>query len=314
MKKLLPVILILFFTNVSQHSVFGQNPLNTDGTAFTAPIKTLELSLFRPAKYGLTKRDELSAHPLAFFVLPHVFYKRQWIKFELFKQRFLFSSRHGIYYPKFALNLNQRLPFEFTHFQPEDANVPGAAAFQSEVLLSHYLHEPDHCTAGDYLLTLRLGFKYALKFSNIDQPLIFQSVLYRETTVLLPGFNWYIGADLDGHLNYTYNYFVDLDYYAYGFVNNYSVESKFGISGYAGKHLSGFAGLKLAFSTMPDRNRFLIMPVAGFSYFIDLRKRKKSGTDLFGRKKPFKHDNSLERDDKYYEDLEKRENLTDTIQ
>ncbi len=314
MKKLLSFILILIFANVSADSVFGQNPLSTDGTAFTVPIKTLELSLFRPAKFGLTKKDELSLHPLAFFVMPHIFYKRQWTKFELFAQRFLFSSRHGIYYPKSALNLNQQLPLESVHFEPEDADVPGSLAFQSEVLVSHYLHEPDHCSAGDYLMTLRLGFKYALKFDSGDQPLIYQSVLYRETAVLLPGFIWYVGADLDGHINYTYNYFVDLDYYAYGFVNDYSVESKFGISGYAGKHLSGFAGLKLAFSTMPDRNRFLIMPIAGFSYFIDFRKRRKSGTDLFGRKKPFKHDNSLERDDKYYEDLEKRENLSDTIQ
>ncbi len=314
MKKLFPIILILILTSGLKHSVFGQNPLNTDGTAFTVPIKTLELSLFRPAKFGLTEKDELSAHPLAFFVMPHIFYKRQWLRFELFNQRFLVSSRHGIYYPKFALNLNQRLPFGFTHFQPEDTNVPGALAFQSEVLVSHYLHEPDHCSAGDYLITARLGFKYALKFSQIDEPLINQSILYRETAVLIPGFIWYVGADLDGHLNYTYNYFADLDYYAYGFVNNYSLESKLGISGYYGKHFSGFAGLKLAFSTMPGHNRFLVMPIAGFSYFIDMRKRKKNGTDLFGRKKPFKHDNSLERDDKYYEDSEKRKNLADTIQ
>jgi len=314
MKKLLSFILIIIFANISVSSVFGQNPLNTEGTAFTVPIKTLELSLFRPAKFGLTKKDELSVHPLAFFVMPHIFYKRQWLKFELFTQRFLFSSRHGIYYPKFALNLNQRLPFESVHFEPEDTDVPVTLAFQSEVLVSHYFHEPNHCSAGDYLMTLRLGFKYALKFNSPDQPLIYQSVLYRETAVLLPGFIWYAGADLDGHINYTYNYFVDLDYYAYGFVNNYSIESKLGISGYAGKHLSGFAGIKLAFSTMPDRNRFLIMPIAGFSYFINFRRRKKSGTDLFGRKKPFRHDNSMERDDKYYENLEKRKNLNDTIQ
>ena len=314
MKKTFFIVCIFLFF-LSAGNSFAQNPLRTDGTAFTIPIKTLELSLFRPAKYGLTKKDELSIHPIGFFILPHAFYKRQWLKFELFNQRFLFSSRHGLYFPKFALNFNQRrLPFGFTKYQPDNATVPGVLAFQSEVLLSHYLHEPDHCSAGDYLLTLRLGFKYGLKFSSFDQPLIFQSILYRETAVLLPGFIWYAGGNINGHINYTYNYFADLNYYAYGFVNNYSVESKIGIYGYSGKHLSGFAGLKFGFSTMPDRNRFLIMPIAGFSYFIDFRKRRKSGTDLFGRKKPFKHDNSLERDDKYYEDLEKRENLKDTIQ
>ncbi len=311
MKEITFIILIFYFFS---HPASAQNPLRTDGTAFTAPIKTLEVSLFRPAKFGLTKKDELSAHPVGLFILPHFFYKRQWIKFELFRKRFLFSSRHGIYYPRFALNLNQKLPFEFTHFEPTDAAVPHILAFQSEALLSHYLHEPDHCSAGDYLMTLRLGFKYALKFSSFDEPLIYQSILFRETAVLIPGFIWYAGAGINGHINYTYNYFAALDYYAYGFVNNYSVEAKGGIYGYYGKHLSGFAGLKLAFSTMPDRNRFMIIPIAGISYFIDFRKHRKSGTDLFGRKKPFNHDNSLERDDKYYEDLEKRENLNDTIQ
>ena len=309
--------LIFFLISFLFHFKKGesQNPLRTDGTAFTVPVKMLELSLFRPAKYGLTKKDELTAHPVGMFILPHAFYKRKWIRFDLFGKHFQFSSRHGLYFPKFALNFNQkRLPFGFTKYQPEDATVPGVLALQNEVLLSHYLHEPDHCSAGDYLITGRLGFKYALKFSPLEHPVIYQSILYRETAVLLPGFIWYAGGQLDGHINYTYNYFADLDYYAYGFINNYSIEGKAGIYGYYGKHLSGFAGIKLGFSTMPDRNRFLIMPIAGFSYFIDMRKRKKSGTDLFGRKKPFKHNNSLERDDKYYEDLEKRENLQDTIQ
>ncbi len=313
MKKPALIILILTIISTLNNPVSGQNPLRTDETAFTVPVKTLELSLFRPAKYGLTKKDELSAHPIGMFVLPHFFYKRQWLKFDLFRQRFLFSSKHGIYYPHFALNLNQRLPFGFTHFKPEDAGVPNTLAFQSEILLSHYLHEPDHCSAGDFLLTVRLGFKYALKFSSFDEPLIYQSILFRETAVLIPGFVWYAGAGSNGHINYTYNYFANFDYYAYGFINNFSVEAKGGIYGYYGKHLSGFAGLKFAFSTMPDRNRFLIMPIVGVSYFIDFRKRKKYGTNLF-RKSPFKHDNSLDRDDKYYENLEKRKNLNDTIQ
>ncbi len=294
---------------------YAQNRLRTDGTAFTVPIKTLELSLFRPAKYGLTKKDELDAHPVGLFFMPHLFYKRKWVRFDLFAKHFMFSSRHGLYFPKFALNFNQqRLPFGFTKYQPENAKIPGVLAIQNEVLLSHFLQEPDHCSMGDYLLTAKLGFKYGFKFSDIDQPLIYQSVLYRETAVLIPGFVWYSDVQLDGHINFVFNYFADLKWYAYGFINNWSIESKAGIYGYSGKHLSGFAGLKFAYSTIPGGNRFLLMPIAGFSYFIDLRKRKKSGTDLFGKKKPFKHDKSLERDDKYYEDMEKRKNLKDTIQ
>ncbi len=314
MKKTLFLILLFYLTVKPENVSFGQNPLRTDGTAFTIPIKKLELSLFRPAKFGISKKDEVSMHPAGVFVLPHIFYKRRWVKFDLFGRHFQFSSKHGLYYPKPALNLNQRLPFSFTKYEPESATVPGRLAFQSEILVSHFLHEPDHCSPGDYLITGRLGFKYSLNLSDSEHPLIYQSILYRETAVLIPGFIWYSGVQLDGHINFTFNYFADLKWYAYGFVNDYSIESKFGIYGYSGRHLSGFAGLKFAYSSIPDKNRFLVMPIAGFSYFIDFRKRRKSGTDLFGRKKPFKHDNSLDRDDKYYEELEKRESLKDSIQ
>ncbi|NPA68284.1 MAG: hypothetical protein GXO50_06705 [Chlorobi bacterium] len=310
MKKQIRIILFILLMPVF---ALGQNPLRTDGTAFTVPVKVLELSLFRPAKYGLTKKDQLSIHPVGTFILPHIFYKRKWVKFELFRQKFIFSSRHGIYYPKPALKINQNLPFDEWKFYPEDADVPSVLALQSEVLLSHYLQEPDHCSAGDYLITARLGFKYGLNFSDFEQPLIYKPVLYRETEVLLPGFVWYAGVQLNGHINFTYNYFADLDYYSYGFTEDWSLEGKIAVSGYSGKHFSGFAGLKFAYSVMPDKNRFALLPVAGISYFIDFRKRRKSGTDLFGRKKPFKHDNSLDRDDKYYEDLEKRENLKDSV-
>ena len=311
MKKTLLILFILYsFFNTNE--LKGQNPLWTDGTAFTIQQKKLEISLFRPSKFGLTKKDEFSAHPVAFFVMPHVFYKRRWIKFKFLDRKFMLSSRHGIYYPTLALKLNNRLPFSFSQLTPDNDTIPHSLAFQSEVILSHFINDPSHCSSGDFLISGRLGFKYALKFNSLDHPLIYQSVLYRETAVLTPGFIWYAGVDLDGHLNYIFNYFADLDFYSYGFINNWSVEGKLGIMGYSGEHLSGFAGLKLGFSTIPDRNRFLIMPIAGVSYILDFRKKTKHGTELF-KKSPFKHDNSLDRDDKYYDDLEKRQNLKDTI-
>jgi hypothetical protein len=306
------LISFLFFLSSTSVDLKAQNPLWTDGTAFTVPPKTLELSLFRPAKFGLNKKNELSAHPLAFFAMPHLFYKRRWLKFYLFDLKFMFSSRHGLYYPHFALKLNRRLGFGFSELTPDTSLIPHNLAFQNEIIISHFLQDPSHCSPGNYLITGRLGFKYSFKFSPFEHPVIYQSVLYRETAVLIPGFVWYTGVDLDGYLNYILNYFADLDFYSYGFINNWSIESKLGIMGYSGDHLSGFAGIKLGYSSIPDRNRFLIMPIAGFSYTVDFRKRKNHGTDLFG-KELFKHDNSLDRDDKYYEDLEKREHLKDTV-
>jgi len=309
-KSLFILIIILFFLSLLQ--LKGQNPLWTDGTAFTISKKHLELSLFRQGKYGITKKDQISIHPLAFFVMPHVFYKRRWAKFKLFNQKFLFSSRHGVYYPHYALRINNLLPFNFTEALPTGLSVPHTLALQNEVLVSHYLQEPSHCYAGDRLLTLRLGFKYSFKFTSGQQALIYKPILYRETSVLSPAFIWYLGADIDGHLNAMFNYFADLDFYSQGYVENWSVESKMGIMGYRNKKISGFAGIKMAYSKNPTGNKFLIMPIAGASYHIDMRMRRKHGTDLF-KNNIFKHDKGLERDDDYYDKLEEREALSDTI-
>jgi hypothetical protein len=292
---------------------YAQNPIWSDGTAFTYSERMLELNVFRPAKFGITKKDEISAHPLAFFVMPHAFYKRRWLAFELWDLKFMLSSRHGLYYPHLALVLNRNLNWHITELVPQDSLIPHNLALQNEVILSHYLKEPTRCSLDNILITARLGFKYSFKFSSFDTPLIYQSILYRETAVLVPGLVWYVGAGVDGNLNFMFNYFADLDFYSYGFINDWSIEGKAGIMGYRGEHWSGFAGLKLAYSTIPDKNRFLIFPIVDVSYRLDLRKKTKSGTGLFD-KDLFKHDSSLDRTDEYYQDEEKRENLKDSIQ
>ena len=167
-KAFLTFFLISIFTNTQQ--IIAQNPLWSDGTAFTVPTKTLELSLFRPAKFGLTKKDEFSAHPIGFFVMPHLFYKRRWIMFKFFNLNFMMSSRHGLYYPNFALKLNRRLSFGFSELVPEDAQIPHSLALQNEIIISHFLQEPNHCSPGNNLITGRLGFKYAYKFSPFEHP------------------------------------------------------------------------------------------------------------------------------------------------
>lgn len=310
MKTLLAATVIIFM--LYQNS-YGQNPIWSNGTAFTYTERSLELNIFNPAKYGITKKDEISAHPLVFFIMPHAFYKRRWLAFELWDLKFMMSSRHGIYYPRLALKLNRRLNFGFSELVPVNNQIPHNIAFQNELIISHYLKEPTRCTTDNMLLTTRLGFKYSVKFNSLEHPLIYQSILFRETAVLIPGFVWYTGLGIDGNLNFMFNYFADLDFYSYGFIRNWSIESKLGIMGYRGEQWSGFAGIKLAYSDIPDKNRFLIMPIFEVSYRIDVRKKTKHGTNLF-KNNIFEHDNSLDRSDEYYEDLEKRENLKDSVQ
>ncbi len=300
-KRILPIFLALCLCVITG-KLHAQNPLPTDRTAFTVEPNCLEISLFRPSKYGLTRKDQFALHPLGFFAMPHFFYKRRWLSFKIKKRDFFFSSRHGIYYPHFALKINKQLDWDSTRLQPDSLPIPHALAFQNELLLSHFLLPPSRCQHSGHLVTARLGCKYSFSFSDTEHPLIYQSILYRETVVLSPGFVWYAGLDFQGYLNYMFNYFADVDFYAHEFVDTWSVEARAGISGYWGRRWSGFAGIKGAYSVIPDKNRWLVMPIAGISYTLNFQRKAKHGTGLFKEKEaPFKHDNSLDRDDAYYE-------------
>ncbi len=287
------IIILIFIVKSGQ----SQNPIWTDGTAFTIAHKKVEISLFRPTKIGISRKSELSIHPLGAIVLPHLFHKRRWVKFRLFNGNYMLSSRHGVYFPSWALRLTRNL--NIFKLLPEDTQIPNSICFQNELILSRFLQEPSHCYPGDILLTGRIGCKYSFGWEESTPPIIYRSVLFRETMVVYPKLVWYVGVEIDGYLNYMFNYFADLDFYSVRLLDYWSVESKFGVMGYLGEHWSAFVGLKLAFSTMSDRNRFLFLPIAGVSYTFKYERKNKGRKGLFGRKM-YKYQNSdLEGEIKY---------------
>lgn len=301
MSKLLKIL--LFFVIVfSSETGKSQNQLWTDGTAFIAPYKSMELCLFRPARYAFAKKAELAAHPLAFFVFPHLFLKKKWTEIEIFKKKLHISTRHGLYYPAFVFNITRN--FEHELLLPADtSNIFYVFGFQNELIISHLMDEQTQCKRADKIITGRLGLKYAFKNSESVTPVVLQSVLFRETMVFSPEFVWYLGLRFDARLNNTFNYFADLNFYSVGLaVDYFSVESKAGIMGYSGERLKGFAGIKTGFSTISDKNRFLIIPIAGFSYTFPVKSKKGKELGLFGRKM-FKHkDTSIEGEIKYMDE------------
>ena len=297
MLRLFKILFILLLA-LSFETGEAQNPLWTDGSAFTVPHKTLEVCLFRPAKYGLTKNSELSAHPVAFFALPHLFLKQKWTKFDVWIWTFYLSTRHGLYYPSLVLKKANILKSDML-LSPLFENT-SVIAFQNELIISHLMDKQTHCTVADRMITGRLGLKYAFKSNDVATPVVLQSIFYRETMVFTPQYIWYAGLRFDAHLNMIFNYFADLNFYSVGFKTDYySVESKAGIMGYSGRYLKGFAGIKTGFSTMPDKNRFLIMPIAGVSYTFSRKSKKKKELGLFRRKIFEYQDTSLDKDIEY---------------
>jgi hypothetical protein len=294
------VFLTILFNNFGEKN-FAQNPIWTVGTAITIPQNETEISLFRPARYGLTRRLELDAHPLDFFLMPQLFAKYMWAVKTVFHQKFLISSRHGIYYPTFQLRAAQK--YGPSNLFPESVHFSPVLAFQNEILISHYLTEPSHCNAGNNLLTLRLGFKYSFTSGQPERPIIQRPILFRETMVFYPKPVWYAGLDIDAALTEQFNYFADLDYYSVGLHWNYwSAEGKTGIMGYSGKNLSACIGVKFAYSKLPGISKFYIIPIADISYTFRLKKNKKKQTGLFNRKEGFKYESfDLKGDIQYYQ-------------
>lgn len=281
MKKLFfQIVLFIIINFCISVNINAQNPLWTTGTAITVRKNILELNIFEPARYGITKRWEVSSHPVGFFVMPHIFTKYMWTQKVLFKKKFIISSQHGFYYPTWALNLVRNKGI--SDYLPLDTKIPHILAFRNELLISHYINEPNHCEAGNNLLTLRLGVKYSLTKGESTPPIIYQSILYRETMVFSPKPVIYLGVDLDATLNSMFNYFVDLEFHSIGFIPKYwAVESKAGIVGYTGKRVRAFVGAKFAYSKIPGDSKFSMIPIGDISWSFRIKKNRAKEHGLF---------------------------------
>jgi|GEM_PF-1112934 len=269
-------LIFVFFTEIA----FAQNPIWTNGTALTIPYKRLEISVFRPARYGVGKHTELSAHPLGFFVLPHFFLKHEWTTFKIRKKKYLFSTRHGLYYPTIAENLYTR--FNFFDVYPANAEFSQALGIQNELLFSRWLYPPNSCTPGNKLVTLKIGTKYSVGTPKPFSPAAQRVVIHRESRVFEPKLVSYIGLGIDAYFNHTFNYFADLDVYNIGLFEDFTVEAKAGLMGYRGAHWSAFFGVKGGYETMPTANKFYIFPIADLAYSFRITGKHDNEMGLFG--------------------------------
>ncbi len=285
---------ILFFAILIVTSSEAQNPIWTNGTAMTIPYKRMEISVFRPARYGVGKHTELSAHPIGFFALPHLFVKHEWFAFKYRRKKYLFSTRHGIYYPTLAETLYTR--FNFFNVYPEGASFEQALGIQNEILISRWLQAPSSCSPGNNLITLKIGNKYGLGFEKPYSPAALRPIIFRESRVFEPRLVAYIGLGIDAYLSPMFNYFADLDFYSIGKFEDFTVEGKLGIMGYMESNWSAFAGLKGGFTSMNGANKLYIFPIADVAYTFKTSKKHSGEMGLFGDD-VFKHQNLDEKGD-----------------
>ena len=266
------LILIFIFSHLQLSAQFE---LWTVGTGKTIHEGNLEVSIFRPARYGITRTLEVSAHPLAFFVLPHAQVKKNWYDREI-----SVATIHGLNYPTIFLNIVRKRNNE--NLIPIDSVVPQLFAFKNEVIVSKMLKEATSCEAGNYLLSLKLGFQFALKFGNSTLPYIEKPIIFQRTSIYHDKLLWYVGADLDAHLNSFINYSVDVDFLSIGFdIEDWAIEHKGMIMWKFTNSLMALIGYKISYGTYHGNPGIGIYPMADISWTYKFKLKKEKQLNLF---------------------------------
>jgi hypothetical protein len=273
MKKIKISFTICFI--LSSFYSFSQMEIWTVGTAKTIPQGHLEISILRPARYGITKTLEVSAQPIIFPVFPNAQVKKNW-----YDKKFSIATVHGINYPSLFLKIaRSNKPDALI---PRDSVVPQLFVFKNEIIGSIMLKEATSCEASNYFLSAKIGTQFALKFGESTLPDLEKPVLYPRTSVYHDTLLWYVGVDLDAHLNEIINYSVDVDFLSVGLrIGDWAIEHKGILMMKLTNSLMVMAGYKISYGTMPTRNKFGIYPMADISWTYKFKTEKSKQLDLF---------------------------------
>ena len=137
-------------------------------------------------------------------------------------------------------------------------------------------------------LSLKIGTQFALKFKESTLPDIQKPVLYPRTSVYHDTLLWYVGVDLDAHLNNFINYSVDLDFLSVGLgIGDWAIEHKGMLMTKLTNSLMVLAGYKLSYGTMPAKAKLGIYPFADISWTYRFRTQKSKQLKLFDDKGGF---------------------------
>ncbi len=270
----LKYLLLILLIN-SSVNLFSQLQIWTVGTARTIAPNKLEVSAFRPARYGLSRTLELSAQPFAFLFLPNLQIKKNW-----FNGFVSLSSVHGVNYPTMLLNFTRKR--DRSDIIPIDSIVPQLITVKNEIIISKMLKKSNICESENYLLSLKIGTQFALKFGESTLPFIEKPIIFQRTAIYNDKLLWYVGADLDGHLNNFINFSVDIDFLSVGAgIDYYAIEHKGILLMGLTNSLTIMAGYKFSYGSYPSNNKFFIWPLIDISWTYNFKPPKSKQLKLF---------------------------------
>ncbi|MEN9578297.1 MAG: hypothetical protein RJA70_1306 [Pseudomonadota bacterium] len=132
--------------------------------ARTIDAGRVEVGAFSDSRVGITRRIELSAHPLVFLILPHLEGKYLWWQ----DSAWLLSTRHRITYPSLFLNLLAKEGA--LGLLPADTAIPQALVLTQHAVISYEFESP-------HAVTLALGGAVAPRTRDlriVEFPFLYQ--------------------------------------------------------------------------------------------------------------------------------------------
>ncbi len=229
----------------------------SDNTANTLEQGRKEKGLFSPFKMGLKNNMELSTQPLLFFVIPNATLKKQWRSDAV-----RIASVHKFTYPSVLYNILSR---EGTGgVLPNTSVVPPIFKFNNSLLISKEIHEQ--------ILTLKLGFDFALKAGDSDFPEIEYHIVYPRVYSLSNIITPYFGVNLTGQFYERIKYDYSLNSFLF-FNDNSGVilEHNFKIAWYKSDKFAVKAGAIYTHGDYPFGKDSGLFPV--FDLILGLSKK-----------------------------------------
>lgn len=167
-----------------------------------------EVGIFAPFKMGLKNSGELSVHPVLFFVIPNISYKKQWKSTDTYR----FASVHTFTYPTFLYKLLSRNGAG--GILPATSTIPQLFKLDNTALLSFNKYNQK--------FSVSAGVDFCLSAGASDFPYIEWHIVYPRTYSLNNFFTPHAGIDITGKL---YKKFI----YEYKFNSFFLTQSDKGI-------------------------------------------------------------------------------------
>ena len=255
--RYIKTIMALFF---SSNLVFTMSGSWNANSAIILENKKWEVGLFQPFRYGYSETMEYSVHPIGFFVMPNISFKKKekdWINFKA-------ASSLSLRYPTPLLNMLSRKGIG--GLLDPNLNLPPMLGVSYSWIMSKPLKYFD--------LTITNGLDFGLvygslkKSSTIDLPLVFHRL-----SVFNNGWGYHGGIDIQKPLLKNFSVLIDLDLLLLpnlakvqsnpsfesmrGF---YSFEHKFLLSWSKSKQFRVTTGYKLVHAEFPFGKQTRLLP------------------------------------------------------